>query len=140
MSHREVVLMLAGSLALLLLPACTGEQPVLAGTSWTLEQDSQYSQTSGLGFTNVTLEFGADGSVTGAHAYLKYGGSYITDNDTLSITDVRWTSMACQAETGLAAQQSYLDALMTAQSYSIDNDRLVIDIADGEMVFERAQE
>ncbi len=131
---------LFGSLVLLLLPSCATGQPDIVGTSWLLEQDSQYGEVSGLGLTSVTLEFGTDGSVTGAHAYLKYGGSYITDGDALNITDVRWTSMACQAETGLGAQQSYLDALMTAESYSIDNDRLVIDIADGELVFEETQE
>ncbi len=131
---------LFGNLVMLLLPSCSSAQPDLAGTGWILEQDSQYGEASGLGLTTVTLEFGTESSVTGAHAYLKYGGSYITDGDALSITDLQWTSMACQAETGLAAQQSYLDALMSAESYSVQNDRLVIDIADGELVFERAKE
>ncbi|MFW6103272.1 MAG: META domain-containing protein [Chloroflexota bacterium] len=129
-----------GSLLLLFLPSCSSTPPDLAGTAWILEQDSQYGQVSGLGLTSVTLEFGADGSVTGAHAYLKYAGSYTAEEASLSITDMCWTSMVCQAESGLAAQQSYLDALMTAESYSVENDRLFIDIADGEMVFERTQE
>ncbi|MFW6056091.1 MAG: META domain-containing protein [Chloroflexota bacterium] len=138
--HWRTLFSVCGSLVLLLLPSCSSAQPDLAGTAWTLEQDSQYGQVNGLGLTSVTLEFEFDGSVTGTHAYLKYGGSYSAEEGTLSITDVRWTSMACQAETGLADRQSYLDALMTAESYSVENDRLVIDIADGEMVFERVEE
>lgn len=122
-------------LALLLLTACAGQQADLAGTSWALEQDSEFAQVSGLGITSVTLTFIEDGSLTGTHAYLKYAARYTVEGDALAISEACWTSMACQAETGLAAQQSYLDALMTAEHYSIEGSRLIIGTAHGDLVF-----
>jgi heat shock protein HslJ len=125
------------ALLLVSVAACAPSQSSLAGTSWLLEQESEFATASGLGLTSVTLEFGEDGSVSGAHAYLGYAGSYAQDGDGLTITDLCWTGMMCQAEIGLAAQQSYLDALSTARSYAIEGDRLTIITADDELVFQR---
>jgi len=136
-SRLEQAVLVIAAIPLFLASCCDREEPGLAGTSWQLEQGSSYTQVSGLGITTITLSFGTDESVTGTHAYLTYGGRYSASNDTLTVTAVAWTCQTCQAETGVADQQAFLDTLMSAQSYSIRNNRLVINTADGELVFER---
>lgn len=136
---RQAGVLLADLLGLVLLSlaGCEPSQPGLEGTSWMLEQQSDFATASGLGMTSVTLDFEEDGAVTGAHAYLGYAGSYSLDGDSLSISNLCWTGLMCQAETGLAAQQSYLDALSGARSYAVEGDRLTITTNAGELVFER---
>ena len=126
-------------LILLSLPACAteGTQP-LAGTTWVLVQEEQ-SESSLLGDAEITLEFyPGEGVVRGSYGYNKYEGGYEVDGESLTISsDLCFTTMACQAEGGMDAEQQHLFTLMEAESYVIKRDTLTINAGDKVLEFVR---
>ncbi len=127
-------------LALLTLPGCAAAGSELAGTTWVLVQEEQ-SESSLLGDAEITLEFyPGEGVVRGSYGYNKYEGSYEVDGDSLAITDLCFTTMACQAEGAMDEEQQHLFALMEAESYVIKGDTLTINAGDDVLEFHRTQQ
>jgi len=72
----------------------------------------------------ITLRFG-DGSLEGSGGCNTYGGSYTVSEDSLSVSDVYATEMACMEPEGIMDQeQAYFQVLNTVTRYRVDGDRL----------------
>ena len=125
--------------ALVFLPACAPtEAPSLADTSWVIVLEKEAGEPDSLiGPTEIHLDFGSasDGTISGSYGWSKYVGEYTADENALTITEVHWTTMACQAEGGMDAEQQFIFALMDAESYSVDGDTLSIHYGDEVLVF-----
>jgi heat shock protein HslJ len=70
--------------------------------------------------TQITLSFG-EGSLKGSAGCNTYGGSYTVSEDSLRLSDLYWTEMACLEPEGILEQElAYLNALSTVASYRMD--------------------
>jgi heat shock protein HslJ len=118
------------SLALLVLPACAGEDgggstgpstdPAdLVGVVWRLEDPSMAALADDVPDTAVvSLEF-ADGQVSGRSACNSYFGGYTADDDgSLSLDALGGTEMACE-EPLMTLEAAYLSALGAVTSFSV---------------------
>ena len=126
--------------ALLALPGCAAGGSELEDTSWVVVlDDAPEDADSLLGPTEIRIKFSSasQGTVTGSYALNKYEGHYEVDGDSLTITDVCWTTMACQAEGGMDDEQQYLFTLMEAEGYAIEGDTMTIDAGGEVLVFGR---
>jgi heat shock protein HslJ len=93
----------------------------LQGSEWVLVSLHGSAPIAG---REVTLRFG-DTSIEGSGGCNTYGGSYTASGDSLSLSDVYWTEMACMAPEGIMAQeQAYFQALNAVASYQVEGDRL----------------
>jgi heat shock protein HslJ len=111
--------------ALLAACRCSGAT-ALSNTAWELESLAGNDVLPG---STITLEFSSD-EVSGSAGCNQYGGSYRAGADSLSISGVFSTMMACVGPEGVMEQeQAYLAALRRAASYRISGDRL--EILDG---------
>ncbi len=116
----------------MVLSSCAPGQQDLVGTTWILEQDEG---ATGLIETEVTLEFKNNGEVTGFYSHLNYKGLYQVEDERLTIDDICWLSLICQAETNMSAPQEYIEALMNAERYVIEDDTLSIHTSADELTF-----
>jgi peptidyl-Lys metalloendopeptidase len=89
----------------------------LAGTEWVLVSLNGNALIEG---KEVTMRFG-DTSIEGSGGCNTYGGSYTASEDSLRLSDLYWTEMACVEPKGIMEQeQAYLRALNAAARYQID--------------------
>jgi heat shock protein HslJ len=112
----------ACALLILALTACGGSGgDALRDTAWTLVSLSGGDLIPG---TTITIEF-ADDTFSGSGGCNHCGGSYQTSGESLSVSDVFSTEMACMDPAGVMDQESaYLATLRTVDSYQIAHDRL----------------
>ena len=75
----------------------------LTGRVWYLEtyKDAQGNQTPLLAGSQITAEFGSDGTLSGSSGCNRYSGSYQVDGDQLQIGALASTMMACLDPAGL---------------------------------------
>ena len=106
-----------------LLMSCASERSGLVGTTWILEHEGD---SGGLLQPEVTVDFKDSGEVTGFYSHLNYKGLYEVEDQHLTIDDICWLSLVCQAETNMSGPEDYIEALMNAERYSIDGDRLTV--------------
>jgi peptidyl-Lys metalloendopeptidase len=98
----------------------------LAGTEWVLVSLKGNALMEG---KTVTLHFG-DTSIEGSGGCNTYGGSYTASGDSVNLSDVYWTEMACMEPEGIMEQeQVYFQALNAAAGYRVNGDRL--ELTDG---------
>lgn len=140
-TRRLLLVLMLIATALMPLAACsTAEASPLAGTSWVIVLEPEPGEVDSLiGPTEIHIEFGSasGGTVSGSYGWSKYEGDYEVDAGTLTITDVHWITMACQAEGGMDAEQQYIFTLMRAVSYTVDGDTLSLNCGDETLVFGR---
>ncbi|MFW6056090.1 MAG: META domain-containing protein [Chloroflexota bacterium] len=117
------VLFVSIAIAAKALPSCTSGQPEAIGTTWILEHDYQADT---LIPPEVTLELEPDGEAIGFYSHLNYKGRYQIEGEQITIDDVCWLSLICQAETNMSGPQDYIETLMNAERYSIEDDMLSI--------------
>jgi len=129
MKFKHTVLVGATLLLAALLMSCAttepsqppAEGPALPGTEWALTSLNGDALIKG---TQITLRFG-DGSLEGSGGCNTYGGSYTADEESLSLSDLYWTEMACLEPEGVLDQElAYLNTLNTAGSYRLDAGQL----------------
>jgi heat shock protein HslJ len=131
---RRCPLLLAAAAALALLivgcsssgasPSASGAAVVaslapieLAGTTWTLvDLDGTTLASSG---ARLTLEFHADGNVSGTAGCNTYGGTYTVDAASITFGPLLSTKMACEQPL-MTTETAYLTALQGATSYGVD--------------------
>jgi len=129
------------ALVLLVLTACAGTVPgtgdPLDGTSWIL---TTYGTSSLIPGTEITLEW-EGGEVSGSAGCNIYGGSYRVSGDSISVTDLYNTEMACMEPEGVMDQeQDFLKLLRDARSFKIVDEHLQIFTAQEEaLTFARAE-
>jgi heat shock protein HslJ len=96
------------------LPGPTG----LGGTSWDLVE---MGNTADLARIVPTIEFAADGIVSGSTGCNTFSGTYSTDGETLGIGTLATTKIGCDRPAS-AVEAEYLRALTGITSWSIESD------------------
>jgi heat shock protein HslJ len=114
------------------------ERMDLNATDWVLTSLNGGNPTKN---SQITLAFedGVAGGFAGCNAY---GAPYTIDGDTLSIDMVESTAQACLEPEGVVEQESaYFDALSTAVTYRVADDRLELLDESGalKLVFSRQE-
>lgn len=106
------------------------EAPSLEGTSWNV---TDYRLPNGsitnVWKTEVTIEFGADGTVSGSAGCNTYTGQWavsgnwdafeegvpdVNDGQVLTLSDLSWTEVACEDEDVMIQETEILDLLQQA--------------------------
>jgi heat shock protein HslJ len=92
----------------------------LPGTEWVLVALNGNALIEG---KEVTLRFG-DTSIEGSGGCNTYRGSYTASGESLSLSDVYWTEMACMEPEGIMAQeQAYFQALHATAGFRAAQDQ-----------------
>jgi heat shock protein HslJ len=116
-------------------PAYAGEAVALEGPEWQLiafgAEDMIIYQPE---VAVITATF-ADGQLTGSAGCNSYGGEYTTAGNTLLLSPVIATRMACLDEGVMAAEDAYFNALASAGAYAVDGNLLTIPYAAGQLTF-----
>ena len=123
---------LAG-IAILALAACQGADSAasdpLDGTSWVL---MAYRKTRPISGTTITATF-EDGQVRGSAGCNSYGGSYQVSGDTITVSAVAITEMACLEPEGVMEQELlFVEFLTDAQTFRLADGQLQTFRPDGE--------
>lgn len=127
MNAKHTALASLAVMVLLGLTACAGILPgtgdPLDGTSWVL---TAYGTSSLIPGTEITLEC-EGGEVSGSASCNIYGGTYRVSGDSISMTDLYNTEMACMEPEGVMEQeQEFLELLRDARSFQIVDEHLQI--------------
>ncbi len=105
------------------------EAPDLRDTTWLINE----YWTPAIGYTNtwivdVTIEFGADGTVTGSAGCNTYQGMWVTSGayshtgsydggQDLVFEDLSWTEIACEDDRVMTQEQEILDVLQLTRAW-----------------------
>ncbi len=106
----------------------------LAGTAWNVVNFNNGNEAvvTVINGTELTANFGADGTLNGSAGCNNYNAGYTVDGDTISIGPAASTRMLCSEPEGVMEQEAqYLAALSTAATWRIDGDQLELRTADG---------
>lgn len=108
----------------------------LAGTAWQVTgyNNGKEAVVSVINGTSLTLNFGADGHVTGSSGCNSYSGTYASEGSTLKVGQLVSTLKACTSPDGIMDQEAqYLAALQKSATYQIDGSKLTIRDEGGAM-------
>ena len=132
----SLILLISVSLA-----ACSSSSSAdaITDTTWQwvgLIETSPAAQSVVPDSENYTLLLGSDGSLSIKADCNMVGGSYVLDGSSLTI-ELGPTTTAFCGEESLDVQ--YLELLGNGESYSVENDQLVLELKDGagRMLFEK---
>jgi heat shock protein HslJ len=115
----------------------------LEGSSWQVisYNNGKEAVVSLIIGTEITANFGEDGTLTGNAGCNNYSAQYETQDDNISIETAEFTEMGCLEPEGIMEQeQLYLAALETADTYKIEGMTLDMRTSEGSLVatFQRA--
>jgi len=108
----------------------------LPGTSWLVVNynNGKEAVVGLLTGSEISLNFGADGQVSGSSGCNRYSGGYEATGTALKVGPLASTQMACDKPAGVMEQeQQYLAALQNAATFEIAGDTLTIRDASGAM-------
>jgi heat shock protein HslJ len=108
----------------------------LSGTAWEaiMYNNGKQAVVGLIANSEVTLNFGAQGQVSGNSGCNTYSGGYETNGDQLKVGPLASTRMFCDKPAGVMDQeQQYLAALQNAATYEISGSTLTIRDAGGAM-------
>jgi heat shock protein HslJ len=108
----------------------------LPGTSWEVisYNNGREAVVSLLTGTDISLNFGTDGQVSGNAGCNTYSGGFQADGKALKVGPLVSTQRACDTPAGVMEQeQQYLAALQNASTVEIAGDTLTIRDAGGAM-------
>ena len=106
----------------------------LSGTTWDVigYNNGKQAVVSVLAGTEMDIQFGKDGTVSGKSGCNTYNGPYTVTGSQIKIGPLASTMMACSDPAGIMDQeQQYLTALGTAATYQIEGNVLELRTADG---------
>ena len=113
----------------------SGNDPTaLAGTSWQVTgiNNGKQAVVSVIIDTMVTLDFAADGKVSGSAGCNNYFGPYETDGDQVKVGPLASTRKMCAGSEGVMEQEAnFLRALQAGATFKITGNRLEIRNASG---------
>lgn len=110
----------------------------LEGTEWQLTTFvSGEAASSLLVDTQITAIF-LQGQVNGTAGCNRYFGSYEVDGETIAVSPLGSTRMAC-AEEIMAQESSFLAALQAATAFEIEGEQLTITYDAGTLIFQGAE-
>jgi heat shock protein HslJ len=141
MNLKNWLLTTLSVVTLLALAACSGTGPTvedpLDGTSWVLVG---YGLAAVLPVTEITATF-EDGQVGGSSGCNTYGGSYEVKGESISVTEIFVTEMACMDPEGVMEQeQTYLEYLSGVTTFRVSEGQLQMTRPDGETLTFRPAE
>ena len=138
MLKKVVYLMLTVSLMGSMLAACgSGDEVNLDGTEWSLTSLNGSSPIEGANFTLVFSE----GQVSGKSGCNSYFSDYNQDGESLSISVLGSTLMACIEPAGLMDQETeFQSVLANVDSFSVEGNQLRLETPDGLFLLFEAQE
>ena len=104
----------------------------LPGSSWVVTgyNNGQQAVVSTLAGTDLTANFGADGTLSGNGGCNEYSAAYQIEGDKISIGPAVSTKKACE-QAVMDQETQYLAALATAATYRIDGSKMELRTADG---------
>ena len=110
---------------LIFLAACDGADSTskdpLDGTSWTL---MAYRKTSPIPGTTITAAF-EDGRVHGSAGCNSYSGAYQISGNTITVSEIAVTEMACLEPEGVMEQETtFIQFLSDAQTFRFTDGQL----------------
>lgn len=111
------------------------EKPfALAGSSWTVTgyNDGKEAVVSPVADSELTLEFGTDGTVTGTGGVNRFNGPYESGDTSIKIGQLMTTNMAGPEEL-MTQEQQYLAALQAATEWEVANGVLTLHDKQGAM-------
>ena len=114
-----------------------GVDPLLADTTWTLISlfDGTGTMVSPIPGTQVTANFGADGTLAGLAGCNDYTGSASTAAGTIAVATGATTRKFCAEPAGIMDQEAlYLALLPTAAFYTVENGQLTLTAGNGQPV------
>lgn len=103
----------------------------LVGTNWSL--DSIYSGdavSSTIAGSEATMTLMEDGSVAGAAGCNRFHGTYTTDGDRLSFSELASTKMLCPDDI-MNQERIFLEAMNAVEGFSIEGSSLTVTDAAG---------
>jgi heat shock protein HslJ len=106
----------------------------LAGSSWEAiaYNNGKQAVTSVMIGTQLTADFGQDGTLSGNSGCNTYNGPYKVNGNQITIGPLASTRMACNDPEGVMDQEmQYLAALQTAATYKIEGNVLELRTSDG---------
>ena len=105
----------------------------LVGAPWNVVSynNGKQATVSLVADSTITLQVGAEGSVTGNATCNTYNGSFTTDGESLTVGPLATTRMACASDALNAQEAQYLVALQSSATYDITNGTLTIRDAGG---------
>jgi heat shock protein HslJ len=106
----------------------------LEGTTWQAISYNNGKQAviNVLAGTELTADFGADGSLSGSAGCNQYTGQYEINGNQITIGPLASTKMYCEGPAGVMDQESqFLAALQSAMIYRIEGNRLELRTRDG---------
>ncbi len=138
MLKKVVYLALVVSLMAGVLTACgSGDEVNLDGTEWVMTSLNGSSPIVGASFTLVFSE----GQVSGLSGCNSYFSDYTQDGESLSISMLGSTLMACIEPAGLMDQEAeFQSVLANVDSFSVEGDQLRLETPDGLFLLFEAQE
>jgi heat shock protein HslJ len=105
----------------------------LANTRWTLISfGAPGAEIPVLEGSALTLEFEADGQAGGSGGCNSYGGEYRVQDNTLSLSQLNSTLMACADERVTQQEQAYLEALHSAGQFELTENHLTLSYNGGQ--------
>ncbi len=121
----------------------TRQSTGLAGTAWVVTgyNNGQQAVVSVIAGSQLTADFGVDGTLSGSGGCNTFTATYEVSGTTIKIGPIGSTRMACADPAGVMAQETqYLLALATAATYAREGNRLELRTADGALavIFEVA--
>lgn len=110
-------------------------QASLTGAEWvaTGYNNGRDAVVSILANTQITALFSEDGQLAGSAGCNNYMTSYVVDGNTISIQPAATTRKMC-GEDVMQQENAYLAALLMAETFTIQGDRLEMRTADGALV------
>jgi heat shock protein HslJ len=140
LTHRRVAgprtvaaVLLVVALMSLAQPARIRAQQVLAGTNWNVQayNDGYGNKSSVVPGSQLTLNFGTDGTVSGDTGCNTFSGSYTVSGPAITFGAMATTLRACTDPSLSAQEQAYLAALAKTTGYQISGDQLALNDANG---------
>lgn len=118
-------------LGLLLLTGCVASRPPastldLEGTAWRLVTLDAVPASG----PSATLEFGANGTVSGSTGCNRFSGTYVLEGDDLTIGPLAVTRRACLPPNG-EQERRILEALDSVDRVDLEDGRLVLSTSTG---------
>ncbi len=100
----------------------------LAGTQWVLVA---LGDAPALGDSALTLNFSADGRVSGDSGCNRFMGSYEADGPRLTLSQLASTRRACLSDALNQQEQAYLQALQSIARYHVEQSQLLLTTENG---------
>ncbi len=136
--RRFTALILVAVTAAMALAACGGGGgDSLAGTTWKMIQLGPAGfPVPAMFLVNVNIEFSEDGtSIKGSGGCNSYSGSYTSEGEAFSTSDVSWTEMACTEPEGISEQETrFFGLLTTVDSFIIRGNKLTFNAPGDELI------